>query len=40
MTRFDFTAFTSTAAAAFVAITATAMMFAATSVPAASGLTV
>lgn len=38
MTRFDFTAFASTSAAAFVAITATAMLFAAASVPAASVL--
>jgi hypothetical protein len=40
MSRFDFNSFASTSAAAFVAITATVMMFAATSVPAASGLVV
>lgn len=40
MTRFDFTAFASTSAATIVALTATAMMLAATSVPAATGLIV
>ncbi len=38
MTRFDFNAFASTSAAALVAITATVMMFAATTVPAATAL--